>query len=409
MTATAQAPSAPTGDAPRRVPFARTIISDEALQRAHEVLASGWVTTGPETVAFERELAAYLGAPDAVAVSSCTVAIELALRALALRPGSLVLTPTITFCGAVHAIVHAGLRPVLVDVDPVTLIPRPDQVMRAVEGRTVAAMVVQHMAGHPAQVRDLAEAAGLPLDRVVEDAAHGLGAVADDEPIGTISGATCFSFYATKNLPIGEGGAVTTADPDRAAFLRRARLHGMTADAWRRYLPGGGWAYSVDVAGLKANMTDVQAAIGRAQLVCFDEWQRVRAELAEEYDALLGQVEGVALPARPRSGRHAWHLYIVRLDPVLGPGRDAMAAELATRGVATSVHFIPVHSFPYFRTLLGEDECARFPEADAVFPTLLTLPLHAAMDLDDVRYVCEQIADICQSADAERVGSGGLR
>src|SRR6266540_37349 len=224
----------------RRIPFARAEICEEARAASARVLESGWLTTGPEVVAFEREFAEWVHAGNAVAVASCTAAIELALRALGLPRGAKVLTSTMTFCGAVHAIVHAGLVPVLADV------------------------------------------AGLPLGRVVEDAAHALGTLVGTRPVGTVSAATCFSFYATKNLPIGEGGMVTTDDPAIADHVRRARLHGMSRDAWKRYLPGSTWRYDVGVAGLKANMTDLQAAIGRAQLRRFAGWQDRRAQLRSE-------------------------------------------------------------------------------------------------------------------------------
>ena len=172
-----------------------------------------------------------------------------------------------TFCGAVHAIVHAGHVPVLTDIDPVTLLVTPATVaesVRRVGG--VDAMVILHYAGYPAPVSALAEAAELPLARVVEDAAHALGTSVDDVPVGSISAATCFSFYATKNLPIGEGGMVTTDDEELADTVGQMRLHGMSRDAWKRYLPGASWRYDVDTDGIKANMTDVQAAVGRAQL-----------------------------------------------------------------------------------------------------------------------------------------------
>src|SRR6266540_5126913 len=268
---------------PRQVPFARAEICEEARAASARVLESGWLTTGPEVVAFERELAEWVHADHGVAVASCTAAIELALRALGLPPGSKVLTSTMTFCGAVHAIVHAGLVPVLADVDPVTLCS--DAAACAAASRRVGgvdAMVVTHYAGFPAPVEELAEAAGLPLGRVVEDAAHALGTLVGTRPVGTVSAATCFSFYATKNLPIGEGGMVTTDDPAIADHVRRARLHGMSRDAWKRYLPGSTWRYDVGVAGLKANMTDLQAAIGRAQLRRFAGWQDRRAQLRSE-------------------------------------------------------------------------------------------------------------------------------
>jgi perosamine synthetase len=193
------------------IPFCRTVITDDAQQAALRVLSGGWVTMGAETAAFEEEFASWTGARHAVAVSSCTAAIEIALTALDLPPGSPVLTPTLTFCGAVQAIVHAGLRPVLVDADERTLTVSTEGVGAAAR-RGAAAMVVQDMAGYAVDIPELAAAAGIPIDNVVEDAAHGLGASLRGRAVGSDGRAVCFSFYATKNLPIGEGGAITTTD-----------------------------------------------------------------------------------------------------------------------------------------------------------------------------------------------------
>jgi dTDP-4-amino-4,6-dideoxygalactose transaminase len=375
------------------IPFSRTEITDEAQLAAVRVLKSGWVTTGPETLAFEKEFAAWVGAPEAIAVSSCTAAIQLALLALALPPGAPVLTPTLTFCSAVHAIVHAGLRPVLVDVDEDTLTVSREGVGAAARAGA-AAMVVQHMAGYPVDPGPLAEAAGLTLDLVIEDAAHGLGATVGGQPVGCLARAACFSFYATKNLPIGEGGAITSADPDLAARVARMRLHGMNRDAWRRYGPGGSWRYTVEDSGLKANFTDVQAAIGRAQLRRLRDWQRRRAELASHYDAVLQGVPGVTPPPRPMTDRHGWHLYVVRIGPEYGMGRDQVVEALAERGIGTSVHFIPVHHQPYFRRLLGREACDGLPVADRVFPELLSLPFHPGLEDHQIERVGAALADI---------------
>jgi dTDP-4-amino-4,6-dideoxygalactose transaminase len=378
----------------RHVAFASTPVSDEARAEVARVLASGWLTTGAQTVAFEQEFADHLGVRNAVAVSSCTAALEIALLALHLPDGADVLTPTMTFCGAVHAILHARLHPVLVDVDAQTLVPRPDQVAAAAARSHPAAMVVQHMAGYPVDVAALAGAAGLPDDRVVEDAAHALGTWVGDVPVGRASRAACFSFYATKNLPMGEGGAITTEDDELADFARRVRLHGMSRDAWRRYAPGGGWAYSVDDEGLKANLSDVHAAIGRGQLHRLPAWQEQRRLMADEYDRALAGIPGIALAPRPASGSHAWHLYVVRVTPEFGLHRDQVATELALRGVDTSVHFIPVHRFPYFRRTLGSDGCTGLVEADQAFDQVLSLPMHPGLTADDVGYVAHQLSNV---------------
>ncbi len=386
----------PTPAADREIPFCRTIITADAQQAAQRVLASGWVTMGAETLAFEEEFGAWVGARHAVAASSCTAAIQLALTALGLPPGSGVLTPTLTFCGAVQAIVHAGLRPVLVDADEATLAVSPEGVAAAAgrRGSGVSAMVVQHMAGYPVDSAVLAAAAGLPPGRVIEDAAHGLGATIRGRPVGSGTIAACFSFYATKNLPIGEGGAITTTDAALAERLRRMRLHGMSGDAWRRYHKSGSWRYTVESSGLKANFTDLQAAIGRAQLRSLSRWQRRRGEIAARYDALLAALPGIELPPRPPVDQHAWHLYIVRVRDGCAAPRDTVVELLSDAGVGTSVHFIPVHHQPYFRELLGPDECGRLPVADALFPQLLSLPLHPGLTDADIHRVCAALAAV---------------
>ena len=377
------------------VPFARVEIVPEAQQAALDVLRSGWITMGPETAAFELELARYLGARQVIAVSSATAAIEIALRALHLPAGAIVLTPSLTFCGAVAAIVQAGLRPALVDVDAGTLLPTPETVAAAARraGRP-AAMVVQHMAGHPADVTELAAAAGLPERRVVEDAAHGIGAELRGIPVGGKSRAACFSFYATKNLPIGEGGAIATDDDELAGQARAMRLHGMSRDAWRRYLPGGSWRYDVAELGLKANITDVQAAIGRAQLARLPAWQRRREQLAAAYDAALASVPGLILPRRPDQGRHAWHLYQVRVTAGCAVSRDVLMNALAEQGIGTSVHFIPVHQLSAYRRILPPDEGRSVPVTDRVADEVVSLPMYPGLTEPELAHVTDAVAAI---------------
>jgi len=382
-----------------RIPFARIPIVDGAPEAVARVLASGWVTSGPEVEEFERELAARVQAPFAIAVSSCTSAIELALRSLDLPPGAKVLCPTMTFAGVVHAITHAGLTPVLVDSDPHTLMPSADTVASAAT-KGADAMIVLHFAGNPAPVRELAAAAALPLTRIVEDAAHALGTRTGDRHVGADSAAACFSFYATKNLPIGEGGMVTTSDHALADFVRQGRLHGMSRDAWKRYAPGTPWRYDIVQPGLKANMTDIQAAIGRAQLRSFDAWQRRREAIASRYDEQLAGIEGVALPARPARGTHAWHLYVVRITPEFGMSRDDFIAGMADLGVDCSVHFIPVHKLSYFETTLGSVR-GSFPNADAAFEQIVSLPMYPDLTDDEVDRVADAVASLA------RAGAGG--
>jgi dTDP-4-amino-4,6-dideoxygalactose transaminase len=377
------------------VPFSRPVVAEEAGEAVERVLRSGWLTTGPECVAFEQEFADHLGVEHAVTVSSCTAAIELSLRALRLPAGSMVLTPTMTFCGAVEAILHAGLTPVLADVDPGSGLATPETCRAAAkEVGGVRAMVTLHYAGQPADTLALADAAGVPLDYVVEDAAHALGTVHVDgrRPVGGLARAACFSFYATKNLPIGEGGMVTTDDAELAGWVRSARLHGMSRDAWRRYLPGGSWRYTVAEQGLKANLSDVQAAIGRVQLRHMEEWQSRREQIAARYDVLLGQVPGITLPQRPLRGRHGWHLYVIRVEPGFPLTRDDLSQRLSDLGIGTSVHFIPVHHLARFRTAALRGR-ATFPGADQAFIRILSLPMHQGLRDDEIDAVAAALAE----------------
>ncbi|WP_214325142.1 DegT/DnrJ/EryC1/StrS family aminotransferase [Nonomuraea sediminis] len=370
------------------VPYFVPSFAGDASAAVLEVMESGWVTTGPRAAAFEEEFAAYLGAAHVVAVSTCSAAIELSLRALALPPGSAVLTPSLTFCSAVGAIINARLRPVLIDIDEHTLVPTPDTVAAAVRrAGKPAAMVVTHMAGYPVDAKELAAAAGLPRERVVEDVAHGPGGLLRGAPIGSDSYAACFSFYATKNLPIGEGGAVATYDAELAARLRAMRLHGMTKDAWKRYLPGGSWRYDVAELGMKANFTDLQAVIGSAQLRALPGMQARRHELAARYDAALAGLPGLRLPQRPANG-HSWHLYQVRLRD-----RTTVDVALGEAGIGTSVHFIPVHQLTAYAKALGPQECASVPATDRVAEELLSLPLYPALSDEKQDLVISALAE----------------
>ncbi|MFD0902187.1 DegT/DnrJ/EryC1/StrS family aminotransferase [Actinomadura sediminis] len=375
------------------VPFTVPSLAGEVSDAVVKVLDSGWITTGPQTSQFEQEFADYLGAAHVVAVASCTSGLELSLRALGLPPGSAVLTPSLTFCGAINAILHAGHRPVLVDVEEDTLVPGAGTVAAAAGRVDAAAMVVQNQGGYPVDVAALADAAGLDRTRVVEDAAHGPGAARDGAPVGSASFAACFSFYATKNMPIGEGGAVASSDREFADRVRAMRLHGMSKDSWRRYLPGGSWRYDVRAVGLKANMTDVQAAIGRAQLAALPGWQRRRAEIVAAYDAALAGLPGLTLPQRDLAGiTHAWHLYQVRV-----PDRDAVSAELEEAGVATSVHFIPAHRMTAYREILGAEECASVPVTERIAGELLSLPLYPGLTADQVDRVVSALTGALRS------------
>jgi len=262
-------------------------------------------------------------------------------------------------------------------------------------------MVVLHYAGAPAQVEELAAAAGVPMEHVVEDAAHAVGTRDGRGHVGSRSRAACFSFYATKNLPIGEGGMVTTDDDELADRLRVSRLHGMSRDAWRRYEPGGSWRYDVTEAGLKANLPDVAAAVGRVQLRHVDEWQEQRTAAASAYLEQLVDVPGLDLPEEPGTGRHAWHLFVIRINRWADVSRDELSDLLAEEGVGTSVHFIPLHHLTYYRTAASKP--VPLGGADEVFPQLLSLPLYPSITRDEIDRVCSLVTRSVSSSTPRKV------
>ncbi len=377
----------PTEPSPQRtIPIYRPDIGDEEIAAVVETLRSGWLTVGPRTQEFEREFARAVGAPHAVAVSSCTAALHLALDALDLEPGDEVITSTLTFAATGATIIHSGARPVLVDCTRDTLNIDPADVARKVTPRTRAVVPV-HYAGQPAPMDDILEVARHHRLTVIEDAAHALPASDRGRPVGTIGDLTAFSFYATKNLTTGEGGMLTFADAALADRLRSRRLHGMSRDAWRRYNAQGSWRYDVSYPGFKYNMTDIAASMGLVQLRRLPSLHRRRQDIVAIYDEMLSdRPELEPLAVRP-DAQHAWHLYVIRIRPDrLRIDRDALIEALKAEGVGIAVHFIPLHLHSFYRDTFGyrpED----FPVASAAAETILSLPLFTLMSDDDVRYV----------------------
>jgi dTDP-4-amino-4,6-dideoxygalactose transaminase len=374
------------------LPFAPPVIGEEEIQEVVDTLRSPWITTGPKTRRFEEEFAAFVGAPGALALNSCTAAMHVALACLEIGPGDEVITTPLTFTATVNVIEHVGARPVLVDVRPDTLNIDPAACARAISPRTRALLPV-HYAGHPADVtalRDLAERRGLHL---IEDAAHALPAATGSRMVGSGKNPAAFSFYATKNLTTAEGGMLT-GEPE---FLENARvmsLHGMSRDAWKRYDKGGSWRYDVLLPGFKYNMTDLQASIGLWQLRKQAVFQRRRTEVANAYTRAFSSCDALEAPVHLPDVTHAWHLYILRLRPeALRIGRDEFITELTARNIGTSVHFIPVHLHPYYRRKYGFSP-DQFPVALSNYERMLSLPIHPGLSEQDVADVIEAVLDV---------------
>jgi dTDP-4-amino-4,6-dideoxygalactose transaminase len=381
----------------RFLPIAVPFISEREKQLVLESLSSGWVTTGPRTQELAERIAALAGARHAVCVNSATGALHLALEAMDIGPGDEVITSTYTFAATVNVIEHVRATPVLVDVEPDTLCLDPRRVEAALTPRTKVVLSVDY-GGHPCDydaLRALTQPRGI---RIVDDAAHALGAAYKGRPVGDASLAevTAFSFYATKNLTTGEGGAAVTDDGDLADRIRLLSLHGMSRDAWKRYSDTGSWYYEVVAPGWKYNLSDVLAAIGVGQLERFAESQQRRIALVERYRSRLADVPEVRLPVARAEVTHAWHLFPVALElERLSIDRARFFTELRAENIGTSVHFIPIHFHPHFRDSLRLTEGA-FPVAEDAYRRAISLPLFAHMTDRDVDDVCEAVHKIAR-------------
>ncbi len=374
------------------VRFAPPALGPAEVAAAVAVLESGWLTTGPQVAAFEREFAAFVGAPHAVAVNSGTAALHVSLLAAGIGAGDEVITTPLTFCATANAIIHTGARPVFVDVEPETGNIDLGQVAAAVTARTKAVVPV-HFAGRPVRMSGLQAVAGRHGLTLVEDAAHCVEGVSEHRKVGAIGDFTCFSFYATKNLTTGEGGMVTTMDARAATFMRTVSLHGLSRSAWTRYAPGGRSDYTVLMAGFKYNMMDVQAAIGRCQLARLDEMHAARTRIWSAYDAAFAALP-LSRPAPVSEGdRHARHLYTIGVDPErAGRTRDDVERRLGDRGVATSRHFRALHLHSYYQERFNLSR-GLFPVAERISDTTLSLPLSAGLTTDEVDRVIEAVHD----------------
>jgi dTDP-4-amino-4,6-dideoxygalactose transaminase len=385
-------------DAPQRTRrpefllFSSPAVGQEEMDEVADTLRSGWITTGPKTKLFESTFRDFVAAPDAVGLNSCTAGLHLGLLTLGVRPGDEVITTPLTFCACANVIEHLGATPRLVDVEPDTLNIDPVAIEQAVTPRTKAILAV-HYAGHPVDldpIRDIALHRGLGL---IEDAAHAVPARYKGSMIGSGPNPVSFSFYATKNLTTGEGGMLT-GEPDLIARARTLGLHGMSRDAWKRYGPGGSWFYSVDDPGFKYNMTDIQAAMGLAQLRKLESFQRRRREIVDAYNRAFGGIASLETPTERPEVEHAWHLYVLRLRTgTLRIDRDRFIEELTERNIGTSVHFIPIHLHPYYRQKYNYAPAA-LPVAWTNYQRMLSLPLHPMLTDGDVGDVIAAVLDV---------------
>jgi UDP-4-amino-4-deoxy-L-arabinose-oxoglutarate aminotransferase len=381
-----------------QLPFSRPSLGEEEIQEVVDVLRSGWLTSGPRAKRFEADLAAYTGAEHAVAVSSGTAALHLALLAHGIGPGDRVVTSAMTWPATVNAMELVGARPIFADVDRGTLQITPESVEPAL-GEAVRAILPVHFGGQSCDLAGLAKIAQRDGLLLIEDAAHALGAVCGGRRIGSHGHTACFSFHPAKNMTTGEGGAVTTDDARLADQLRLLRFHGVDRDAWTRHGRASSARYETVRPGLKYNLTDLQAAIGIHQLARLDDFIERRTRLASLYREALADVD-VVTPLRlaEHTTRHAWHLFVVTLDlERVSCDRDAFAARLGERGIGTGLHFSAVHLHRYYRERYGH-RVGDLPDTEWASERVISLPLFPGMEDADVARVCDAIRAVAAEA-----------
>lgn len=373
--------------------FCQASLDKHEINEVTDSLKSGWLTMGNKVLSFEKDFAAYVGVKYALSVNSCTAALHLALLAHGLKKGDEVLVPSFTFVSTVNTIVHVGATPVFVDINRKTLNIDPDDLKRKITKKTKAIVAV-HYAGLPVDIHNISKIAKEHNLIVIEDAAHAVGSKYQNKQIGAHGHTTCFSFYATKTITTGEGGMLTTNDAKVAEFVMRSRLHGISKDAWKRYLKGGTWKYDVLFPGFKCNMTDIQAAIGIHQLKKLEKFIEKRREYVLAYNEGFSTNNHVEFLSIPANVRHSHHLYPLLLKDY---DRDLFIEKMGEYNIGTSVHFIPVHQFSYFKANFPVKK-SDLPVTNQVFKKIVSLPLYPSMKKKDVQYVIKVVNDITNSA-----------
>jgi len=368
-----------------KVEFYRHNLTNDDIERLVEVCRGVFLTTGRDTAEFEAAFASYLGAKHAVGVTSCTAALHIALLALGVGPGDEVITTPMTFAATSNTVFYTGATPVFVDVEPDTGLISVEAVERAITPRTKAIVPV-HLYGLMADMRRLHALAAPRGIALVEDCAHAIEAERDGARPGALSDAACFSFYATKNITSGEGGAVVTNSDAVATRLRLLRQHGMSASASDRYT-GTYRHWDLELLGWKYNMTNLQAALLIGQMDRVDELWARREAIAQRYETALRNVSGVSFPIVVPGARSARHLFTIWVAPAR---RDEVLGDLQARGVGVAVNYRAVHLLKYYQERMGLGR-GSFPVAERIGDSTVTLPLYPKLADAEVDYVIESV------------------
>lgn len=374
------------------LPYGHQSVDEDDIQAVVEALRSDWITTGPKVAEFEGAFADRVRSKYAVSFSSGTAALHGAAFAAGLKPGDDAITTPMTFCATANCVLYCGANPVFADISSDTMNIDPEEIARCITSKTKAIIPVDY-SGHPADLDEIMELAEEKKLLVIEDACHALGAEYRGRPVGSINHMTVFSFHPVKHITTGEGGMVTTNDPELARRLRRFRNHGIDSDARQRQSKGQ-WYYEMIDLGYNYRLTDVGCALGLSQLKKLDKNISRRREIASTYRAEFEDIPGIVPPTERPYVASAWHLYPIRLDfKALDRNRTEIFAALRAENIGVNVHYIPVHLHPYYRRKFGY-QGGEYPVAEAAYESLLSLPIFHGMTDEDVEDVIEAMSKV---------------
>jgi dTDP-4-amino-4,6-dideoxygalactose transaminase len=386
-------PALEGGPPSRFLVFGSPDINADDINEVVDSLKSGWIGTGPKVAKFENNVNSYIGSKYARALNSCTAGLYLSLLSCDIKPGDEIITTPMTFAATANVIEHVGATPVFVDIDLPSMNINTDLIEKSITKKTKAIIPV-HMAGRPCSMDKIMALAKKYKLFVIEDAAHAFGASYHGKKIGTIGDTTCFSFYATKNLTTGEGGMVTTQSEKISDFIELYALHGLSKGAWKRYSDEGFKHYLVQSPGYKYNMMDLQAAIGIHQLARFDEGQKRRKQIWEQYNKSFAKLP-LTTPADPEPNTtHAYHLYTILVDlDQIKVSRETIQDALHAEGIGIGIHFIALHLHPFYKNKYKFKK-GDFPNAEYVSDRTISLPLSSKLTDTDVKDVIRAVTKI---------------
>ena len=384
------------------LPFSIPFIDREEEIEIIDTLRSGWISTGPRTMQFEKDICTYLGAKHAVALNSCTAGLHVALVAAGIGNGDEVITSPFTFPSTANVILQQGAQPVFVDIRGDTYNIDPAKIRSFITDRTKAIIPV-HYGGQPCDMDKIMKIARETNLFVIEDAATAIGAQINEKYLGGMKDSIAiFSFYANKVMTTGEGGVLTTDNDDIAEKIRRLSLHGISRDAWKRYSKSGSWYFEVLDQGFKYNMSDLQAALGLCQLRRLEWFIERREGICIKYDMAFSQMEEIITPYISPRVRSSRYIYPIQLrEDRLSINRDKFITELKAENIGSSVHYIPVHLHPYYQKKFRYSR-GDYPVTESVYDRIVSLPLFPAMTDRDVNDVIHAVKKIIHNSKSFR-------